>query len=153
MPRRLRFGFLMILFLVAATTAIAQSNDHIDAILAEDVATVGSAAYMALTAAGLADDDSPASRAVEIAIEAGWLPEAAAADEPVTFGRFAYLLMEATEVTGGLMYRMVPGPRYAAREFVYRGWSPERRSPREEITGQFLVRVTGNFLDNVEVTP
>jgi len=153
MARRLRFGFVTILLLVAATTVTAQSNEHIDAILAEDVATVGSAAYVALTAAGLVDDDSPTSRAVEIAIEAGWLPEEAAADEPVSFGRFAYLLMEATEITGGLMYRMIPGPRYAAREFVYRAWSPERRSPGEQITGQFLVRVTGNFLDNVEVTP
>lgn len=153
MARRLRFGFVTILLLVAATTLTAQSNEQIDAILAEDVATTGSAAYVALSAAGLVDDDSPASRAVEIAVEAGWLPQGTAADEPATFGRFAYLLMEAMEVKGGLMYRMIPGPRYAAREFVYREWSPERRAPGEEISGQFLIRVTGNFLENAEVSP
>ena len=153
MARRLRFGFVTILLLVAAATIPAQSNEQIDTILEEEVATVGSAAYVALSAAGLVNDDSPASRAVEIAVEAGWLPEGTAPDEPVTFGRFAYLLMEATEVSGGLMYRMIPGPRYAAREFVYREWSPERRAPGEEISGQFLIRVTGNFLDNAEVTP
>jgi hypothetical protein len=48
------------------------------------------------------------------------------------------------------MYRLFPGPRYAAREFVYRRWSPERRGPADRMTGQFLVRVTGNFLENTE---
>ena len=150
MARRLRFGFVTILLLVAAATVPAQSNEQIDTILEEEVATVGSAAYVALSAAGLVNDDSPASRAVEIAVEAGWLPEGTAPDEPVTFGRFAYLLMEATEGSGGLMYRMIPGPRYAAREFVYRGWSPERVAPSAPVSGRFLVRVTGNFLENTE---
>lgn len=153
MSRRLRFGFVTILLLFAATTVTAQSNEQIDAVLDEDVATIGSAAYVAMSAAGLVDDETPPERAVEVAVEAGWLPEGSTEDEPVTFGRFAYLLMEAVEVPGGLMYRMIPGPRYAAREFAYRGWSPERRAPGEQISGQFLIRVTGNFLDNVEVSP
>jgi hypothetical protein len=151
MARRLRPGLVMILFTVASVLA-AQSNERIDAILEETPATVASAAYVALSAAGLIADSTSPERAVAVAAEAGWLDADVDPDAPVSFGRFAYLLMEATRIKGGLMYRIIPGPRYAAREFVYREWSPERRAPGDEITGQFLIRVTGNFLDSAEVS-
>lgn len=153
MAKRRRFGFVLFLLLFAGSILAAQSNEMIDAILEEEVASVGSAAYIALSAADLISDDASRERAVIVAREAGWLPEDADANTPATFGRLAYLLMEATRIDGGLMYRLIPGPRYAAREFVYRGWSPERRPPDDLISGQFLVRVTGNFLDHAEVSP
>lgn len=153
MPRRLRSGLVLLVFLFTGSLLLAQSNDMIDSILTEEPATAGSAAYVALTAAELLSDDASRDRAVQVAVEAGWLPEDTSAEQPATFGQLAYLLMEAIEVQGGLMYRILPGPRYAAREFVYQGWSPERRSPGEQVSGQFLIRVTGNFLDKVEVAP
>lgn len=149
MARRYRAGFALPLLFVG-TVLVAQSNDTIDAILAEQPATVGSAAYIALSAAGLISDDASAQRAVSAAKDTGWLPEDADAGSPVTFGRFAYLLMEATGVDGGLMYRILPGPRYAAREFVYRNWSPERRAPGDTISGRFLVGIAGIFLEATE---
>lgn len=152
MTRRRRYAFLFAALLMAAATGFAQSNDMIDSILQEEVATVGSAAYVALSAADLVPDEATRDRAVTVAREAGWLPAEAAADDPATFGTFAYLLMAAVEVDGGLMYRLIPGPRYAAREFVYQGWSPERRAPGDVISGQFMIRVTGNFLDSVEAS-
>lgn len=149
MARSPRYGFLALLVVVAAMLS-AQSNAMIDAILAEEVATVGSAAYLALAAAELIADDATPGHAVTVAREAGWLSDDAAPDQPATFGELAFLLMQATEVNGGLMYRLIPGPRYAAREFAYRRWSPERIGPRERVSGQLAVRVTGNFLDRVE---
>jgi len=149
MARRLRIGFILLLVAVSASIA-AQSNEMIDEILAEDTATVGSAAYVALAAGGLIDDDTSPGRAAAVAREAGWLPEDIDATSPASFGQIAYLLMQSAEINGGLMYRLVPGPRYAAREFVYRGWSPERKAPGEHVSGQFLVRVAGNFLENTE---
>lgn len=151
MARRIRFWFLAVILVTLGSLVFAQSNDMIDSILGEETASVGSAAYVALSAAGLVADDATRDRAVVIAREAGWLGDEVEAGDAATFGQIAYLLMEATEVRGGLMYRMIPGPRYAAREFVYQGWSPERRGPGETVTGQFLIRVTGNFLDNTEV--
>lgn len=152
MARRLRFGFVLFVFLFTGSLLIAQSNDTIDSILSEEPATAGSAAYVALTAGDLLSEDASRERAVQVAAETGWLPEGTDAERPVTFGELAYMLMEALEVQGGLMYRLLPGPRYAGREFVYQGWSPERRGPNEQVSGQFLIRVTGNFLDKVEVT-
>jgi hypothetical protein len=152
MSRRVGFGFIVLIFAVIATPAMAQSNEQIDSILDEDVASVGSAAYIALSAAGLVNDDTSRDRAVAMAVEAGWLPDGTAASNPATFGQVAFLLMEAMDVRGGLMYRMIPGPRYAAREFTYNEWSPERRAPGDQISGEFLIRVTGNFLDKVEAS-
>jgi len=143
---------VLILALGFASLASAQSNETIDAILAEEEATAGSAAYTALTAAEMLDDESSPEKAVTMAQEAGWLPEAVGAKSEATFGMLAHLLMQAFEVKGGLMYRIFPGPRYAAREFVSQGWSQVRREPGETISGEFLLRVTGSFLESREVT-
>jgi len=153
MAKCLRSGFLLILLLLVASILTAQSNEMIDSILAQEVATVGSAAYIALAAAEMISDDMSPERAVVMVVEAGWLEEGAAAEAPTTFGEVAFLLMQAMDVNGGLMYRLIPGPRYAAREFVSMGWSPERRAPSDPISGEFLIRVTGNFLESVEVSP
>jgi len=153
MTRRLRSGFLLVFLLFVVPMLFAQSNDMIDRILAEDVASIGSVAYVALSAAELINDDTTPARAVRVASEAGWLPEQADASAPASFGQMAFLMMQALEVNGGLMYRLFPGPRYAAREFVYRKWSPERKAPGDRISGQFLLRVAGNFLESTGVAP
>ncbi len=145
------------LLLVSALLSIAyllpaQSNEQIDAILSEEVATVGSAAYIALSASDIINDDTDPALAVTLAKEAGWLDSERDADQPASFGEFAFLMMQAREVNGGVMYRVFPGPRYAAREFVYQGWSPENRGPASAMSGQFLIRVAGNFLDMTEAT-
>ena len=146
-----RLAFLVVLAGVAAGIA-AQSNQRIDTILAEQTATLGSAAYIALTGAGLVGDEATPAAAVAAAAEAGWIAEGADAASPATFGQLARLLMAANGVNGGLMYRLFPGPRYATREFVARGWSPERRAPGDPVSGEFLLRVTGNFLEMTGVS-
>ena len=90
MAKCLRSGFLLILLLMVASMLSAQSNEMIDSILAEEVATVGSAAYIALAAAELISDDMSPQRAVVMVVEAGWLEEGAAAEAPTTFGQVAF---------------------------------------------------------------
>jgi hypothetical protein len=48
------------------------------------------------------------------------------------------------------MYRMFPGPRYAAREFTYHGWSPVRLGPSDQFSGDFLLSVAGIFLEEIQ---
>ena len=145
---RYRFFSVALLLIAAAAVSTAQSNDTIDAILDELTATVYSAAYLTMTSAGLVDDDASPAQAFREASGRGWI-SGDAEGRAVTFGEFAYLLMRAHEVPGGLMYLLFPGPRYAAREFVYQGWSPERRGPNDTVSGEFLVRVTGNALEMI----
>jgi len=146
-PRR--FVFVLVLLLGATFCAVAQSNETIDTILGEETATVGSVASVALTAGDLISDDSTPAKAVDAAIAAGWLPETARAPDPAGFGTLAYILMQVFEVPGGLMYRIFPGPRYATREFTYQGWSPIRIGPSDSFSGEFLLSVTGIFLEDL----
>ncbi len=141
---------LVFALLPAITLSIAaQSNETIDQILAQEVATIGSAAYVALSAGDLVNDDSSPQKAVEVAIQAGWLDPAASADDSAGFGQFAHLLMQVFEVKGGLMYRIFSGPRYATREFTYFGWSPIRIGPADRFSVSFLLSVTGIFLEDL----
>lgn len=147
---RVRLALALTLLFAIALGASAQSNEIIDRILEQDVATVGSAAYVALTAGGLVDDDSPPARAVTVAVEAGWLEPGTTEGDPAGFGQLAHLLLQVFEVKGGLLYRILPGPRYAAREFAFQGWSPVRTGPADRISGEYLLSVTGIFLENLE---
>ena len=140
------------LLLVCACLAFGQSNDQIDLILNQETASIGAAAYLAMSSAGLVEDGASFARAVSVAQDAGLLDAAAAADAPATFGQFAYMMMGAHEVSGGMMYLLLPGPRYAAREFVYQDWTPVHRGPEDQIDGQFLIRVSGRFLESLEAS-
>lgn len=146
-----RFLVLTTLLFVSAAL-FGQSNEQIDVILEQEQATAGAAAYVALTSADLLTEDADFEQAVTTAQAQGWLADTVSADDAVTFGQFSYLMMAAHEMSGGLMYLIAPGPRYAAREFVYQEWSPVQRSPGATVTGEFLLQVTGRFLESVEAT-
>jgi hypothetical protein len=153
MATKRSFVLVLVLLFAGTLVASAQSNEIIDAVLGQDPATVGSAAYIALSAAGVVREDVSPARAFSVASDAGWLEAEMGPDAPATFGIAAHLLMQAFGVKGGLMYRIATGPRYAAREFEYQGWIPDPMSPNEVITGEFLLRMTGSFLESQEVAP
>ncbi len=132
---------------VVAVGVSAQSNERLDELLNQDPATSGHAAYLVLTAAGLVDESVSPEEAFRAARQQGFFPADATADGPITFGRYSYLLMETFGVPGGVMYRIFPGPRYAAREVVYKGWSRTRRSPGQEVTGDAVARILSVYLN------
>lgn len=136
--------------LLVAATSWSQSNDHIDALLAQDPAATDLTAYLVLSAAGLVDEDVDPQSAVDFAISEGMLPAGAKAGDPVSFGRFSYLLTESFGIPGGVMYRLVPGPRYAAREVVFQGWARQRRETGEPIDGETVVRILSVYLNEQE---
>jgi hypothetical protein len=145
-----RLLVLLLTLLWVTAAAVSQSNEQIDTILAEETATLGSAAYIALSAAGEIPDAASSDDAVAVAQERGWLEASASASDPATFGQFSYMTMEAAGVSGGLMYLIFPGPRYAAREFVYQDWSPQQIAPGATISGELMLRIAGNFAQQVE---
>jgi hypothetical protein len=68
-------------------------------------------------------------------------------DDPVTLGEFSYLVMENLGIQGGLMYRMIPGPRYAARELEYLEFLLGSGAPNRALSGQEMLHVMGQALD------
>jgi len=114
---------MVILFIVAVSSGLsAQSNELMDEFLSRPAADLGTSTYLVLAASGIIDNSSSPEDAVN------WLSRSALArrfpdmdgSRNISYGEFSYLLMEIMEIPGGVMYRMIPGPRYAAREIAYR---------------------------------
>lgn len=126
---------------------LAQSNEQIDRLLSQERAETGSAAYLVLTAAGIIAEDATPAQAVTVAQERGVLSAEAQAGDALEFGEFAYLLTDSFDIRGGVMYRLIPGPRYAAREVVYQGWSRTRRAPGEVLSGDAVARIMSIYLN------
>lgn len=140
-----RLLIAVLLLGLAAVMLPAQSNQLMDRMLDDERADVADATYMVLVSSGAIEEEASTSDAVGYAQQQGWLSQETAGSAPITFGQFAYILMESHGEQGGLMYRMIPGPRYAAREANFQNWAIERRSPTEEISGETALRILGNY--------
>jgi hypothetical protein len=142
-------GMLLVILISVLRVAIvaAQSPEVLDQVAAEPRLSFGSAAYLALVSAATSGSEElslagAAARGAEI-MEPATAPEPT---EAATFGDFAYLLMEAHDVPGGVMYSLLPSPRYAAREAVYREWTARSRAPGSSISGQEALQILNRFL-------
>lgn len=142
--------FLVAVSLLIVPSASAQSNDALDIILSEQELTYGSAALLVLTATGRIDEESSFSQAASRLESLGWGIEGRAASDPVTLGEYAYLLMRAFELPGGLMYRLVPGPRYAAREVAALRIAEGTAMVNMRLSGERAVRMLGRAMIHAE---
>jgi len=138
---------LLFISLAVNMSLAAQSNDLIDALLAEEEASYGKAAYLALTASGLITEEQSPEQALEVLQEQGWRLDILTAGEPIKLGEYSFILMKAFHIQGGLMYSIMPGPRYAGRELSYLGMILGSPSPYRTISGEEAVRILGNILE------
>jgi hypothetical protein len=138
---------LLALLVAGVLPAAAQSNQLIDRLLGEPRASFGAAAYLVLSASGALDPEASEQRALEVLSEKGWKLRAAQAEEPIRLGEFCFLIMKAFGEKGGLMYRLVPGPRYAVRELAYQGLVHGKVHSRRFPSGQEVVQILASYLD------
>lgn len=158
---RIVFTALSLMFLFVSTALSAQSNAIIDDILAEEEMTYGSAAYLLLSAVGELDDAADRNTAVaefqrldeslRAAGEAGRFRPVGnilnyAPDTPITLGEYALLAMRSFSIPGGIVYSMIPSPRYASRELVFRRAIQGNAFPRMNISGERGMRILGRIL-------
>lgn len=139
--------YLLFISLVVNMGLAAQSNDIIDALLAEEQASYGKAAYLALTASGLITEEQSPEQALEVLKDQGWKLDILGAAEPIKLGEYSFILMKVFHIEGGVMYSIIPGPRYAGRELSYLGMIPGSPSPYRTISGEEAVRILGNILE------
>lgn len=141
---------LCVVSLLIVPMAFAQSNDALDSILSEQQLTYGSAALLVLSATGRIDEESSFPQAAARLDALGWSIADRAPADPVTLGEYAFLLMQAFELPGGLMYRVAPGPRYAAREVAALRIAEGTSMVNMSLSGERAVRMLGRAMIHAE---
>ncbi len=144
------------MFLMFAMAAIgapllrAQSNEVLDSVLGETTISYGSAAYLVGTASGhLPETVSPADAGARMEQEGLGISGRGPMD-PVTLGDFSYMLTRAFGIQGGIMYRVLPSPRYATRELAYLGIISGPAKPGMPLSGERALRILERILNRKE---
>jgi len=144
------------LFLVSALAAAAvplltaQSNEVLDAVLGEATLSYGNAAYLVGTASGrLPETIAPAEAAPQLE-QARLGLQGRGPSDPVTLGEFSYMLTRAFEIHGGIMYWLLPGPRYATRELAYLGIISGPAKSGMSLSGERALRILERILNRKE---
>lgn len=145
MDRTQKLALALTFLIVSAGAAFGQSNAVVDEILSQESITYGNAAYLMLHAQGaLSDDADPAAAVSQYengATALGYTP-----DQGLTLGEFSYMTIATFEIPGGLMYRVLPSPRYAARELAFRDIVQGDAYPGMAVSGERALRILGRVL-------
>lgn len=134
---------LVFLGMIAAAALAAQSNEVIDDLLAQEIARPAEVSYIVLAASGELAEDASRQQALQSARERGLLGD----EEAVDLGRLSFLLMTTFDVPGGIMYSLLPGPRYATRELAFHGLIPGRPHPDRVLSGFEALQLVERFLN------
>jgi hypothetical protein len=126
---------------LAFAAAWGQANEDVDAILAADSITFGQAAYILLVGSENISDDADQNRCMGMLVELGWVASDTAVDTKITLGEYAFLVMKAFGIRGGLMYSLFPGSRYAIRELRYLGIVQGRADGMDFLSGETAIRI------------
>lgn len=145
--RRLHVILVPIVFVLFAASLHAQSNQIVDRLLDQKVASFGDAAYMILSAAGTIAPDATPADAVAAVESAKLLSGHHTEAQPITLGEVCYLIMKTENIKGGLFYTLFPGPRYATRELVYLRLVRGVTHPGRTVSGEEVIRMLGDAMD------
>ena len=138
----------LILLIAAALMPLgAQSNEVLDELLEREEASFGEASYLVLVAVDRLPEEASLAEATAALPEQGWTIRLRDPEEPVRLGEYAYLLMQAFEVKGGIMYRVFPGPRYAARELAYLKIVRGNAAPSRRLSGEDLMQILRRLME------
>lgn len=139
-------GIFFVLLVSAILPIAAQSNTVIDQLLDEPQAGFANVVYMTLAAAKLLPDTATPEQALQSLQQQGWNVKILPAEAPISLGDYSFLLMKAFKLSGGILYSLFPGPRYACRELGYLKIIPTDARPLRSITGEEAVRILGNVM-------
>lgn len=138
------FGFIMAYLPVFL---FSQSNTVIDEMLDKEKAGFGRTSYMVFTAAGLLGDNATLEESLKYLDKLKWNMKNKESGEYITLGEYSYMLMKSFNLSGGIMYQIFPGPRYASRELFYLKFIDENRDPNRYVSGEEVIRILGRLLE------
>ena len=144
-----RITLFLLLAVVLSGYAAAQSNDFMDALLAEESISFSQAAYLVLVASDNLGEDADEVRAFELLESLGWAQKSASPDSDITLAQYSALIMRAFDMRGSLMYRLIPAPRYAYRQLTHNRIINWKADPSNPVNGLAAFGMVGRTLDLV----
>jgi len=123
----------------------AQTAAELEILLQTKAVTNAQAAKFVLASAQDAANVS-AENALQKAISNGWLKDGTKPDESITLGKLSYLMMKAFYMNGGMMYALLPGPRYAYRSMVSRNYIQGTSDPGMSVSGERFLLILGKVM-------
>ncbi|MGA2477190.1 MAG: hypothetical protein ABSG63_00385 [Spirochaetia bacterium] len=145
-------AFFLIMMMAATGVPLltAQANEILDAILGEAALSYANAAYLVGTASGHLPETITPADAVPGLEQAGFGLPGRQPTDPVTLGDFSYMLARSFGMHGGIMYSILPGPRYATRELSFLGIISGPAKPSMSISGERALRILEQVLHRKE---
>jgi hypothetical protein len=144
-------------FLVLGLTSLpAQTAAELEAVLETSAVTCAQAARFVTASSGSAasETEGAASSGASLpdadfqqAMENGWFPRGTTPDENITLGKLSFLIMRAFNIKGGMMYAILPGPRYAFRTMVSRSFIQGAADPSMTVNGERFLHILGKVLN------
>ena len=127
----------------------AQTAERIEKLLQQNRVSYKDAALMVLEASGRLDAEKQTSAddAFTFAMERGWLPKNAQANNDAMLGGFSLLVVQAFEIKGGALFSLFKNPHYAYRAMVYRGIIQGRADPQMFVSGDLLLYTVNKVLE------
>jgi hypothetical protein len=145
--KRAPYFAIVLLILIGVSPLFGQSNQLMDAMLAQKEASFGASVYMILAAAKIIPEDATEEQALVALASRNSRLGSRSASSPITLGEVSHLIMSSLEMKGGLMYSIIPGPRYASRELSFLKIVTGNTSPWRRVSGEEVVRFLGRALE------
>jgi len=143
--RRVLLPFLCFLCLPPAFLSAQSAAAEIESLLASQAVTYEQASRFVLEAAGAGAFDDPAE-AFGFAMSRGYLPANATAEAPARLDGVSLLLMQSFGLRGGVLFTLTGSPHFAYREMEHMGFIHGRVGPRQTVSGDTLLYLTGRVL-------
>jgi hypothetical protein len=141
---------LVLLLAPLVTVAAADQMEIIATMQTAEKITYREGGFAVLVASGTLPRTAAADAALNPGLRSqlGW--GSRSVDNPLTVAEFSYLVVEAFDIPAGLMYRLVPSPRYAVRELRFRRILLDRVDATDDIAGLQALRMIGNAIEWTE---
>ena len=125
----------------------SQTAADLEAVLETSAVSCAQATRFIVASSGSAASVDTASEesSYEWARSNGWLDSAAASD-PITLDKLSFLIMKAFDMKAGMMYSLLPGPRYAYRSMVSRNFIQGAADPAMTVSGERFLLILGKVL-------
>ena len=140
--------FLICIFF-ATLSLSAQTAAELDTLLETENVSIATAARFTMGSVGLLPAElsgaAAEASAYEEALSRGWVRRGP--DDAISLQNTAFLIMNAFELRGGIMYSLFHNPRYAYREMLYRKLIQGRANSSMKVPGRRFLQILGRALN------